>query len=628
MCGITGISSLSSGKTLNSEMIWSLSLGIAHRGPDDHGSAIYDQVLLSMRRLSIIDLNTGNQPIFNEDKTVVVVYNGEIYNFIELREELLKKGHRFYTSSDTEILVHLYEDEGIEFISRLNGMFAFALFDIIKKVLFVAKDRYGVKPLFYSFENGVFVFCSELKPLSSFQNRKKEINLQALSNYLSFSFISEPWTIYEDIHRLPAGHYIKHDNNGLEVKKYFDLDFSKKIKITPVEAEKELSRLFIKAVERQLISDVPVAVMLSGGLDSRSILAAATKSGKKLSSFTITYQEQQFDEAEAAGFWADFFGSTHYKMIYDEQSFCNQLKRRQSHIGEPYGFFCDTAYYALAEFIKSKGIKVILSGAGGDELFAGYPTLNAAYFMNYYNKIPGFITDAIIKKPLNLLKAGNGNLPLSFKLKSFVNANDRDIYRAFFKFKEINSFGQKNKLFQGTQFDSIGNYDPFVVYDQYVGNIKNLQLIDSLSYLDFKVFLAGNLFFSGDNEFMAASVEQRVPFIDNELIQFSCSLPVSLKFHPFKVKTLLKNTLQKNIIDYSKIKHKKKYKKIGFEIPIVPWIKKGCFNKIVKEELLNNNYFNKLEITTIIDSHLNGRSNNERIIQNLLSLKFFLDENL
>lgn len=627
MCGITGISSLSSSKILNVEMIRPLSFGIAHRGPDDHGSAIYDQVLLSMRRLSIIDLNTGNQPIFNEDKSVVVIYNGEIYNYIELRKELINKGHKFYTASDTEILVHLYEDEGIGFLARLNGMFAFALYDVVRKKLFLAKDRYGVKPLFYCLENGILVFSSELKPLSSYMKRKNEINKQALSNYLSLSFIPEPLTIFEGIHRLPAGHYIEHNNNGLTVIEYFDLDFSKKIKITETEAEKEISRLFEKAVERQLISDVPIAVMLSGGLDSRSILAAATKSGKEISSFTITYREQEFDEANEAGFWANFFKSTHYKMMYDEHQFCNQLFQRQLHIGEPYGFFCDTAYFALAEFIKSKGIKVILSGAGGDELFAGYPTLNAAYFMNYYNKIPGFITEGIIKKIVNKLKAGNGNLPLSFKLKSFVNAYDSDIYKAFFKFKEVNSFEQKNGLFRGTQFDGISKYDPFTVYEQYLRNIKELELIDSLSYLDFKVFLAGNLFFSGDNEFMQASVEQRVPFIDNELIQFSCSLPVDIKFHPFKVKTLLKNALKKNILDMGNA-NKRKYKKIGFEIPIVPWIKSGCFSQIVKEELLNNSYFNRLEIEDIINSHIAGRSNNERRIQNLLSLKFFLDENL
>jgi asparagine synthase (glutamine-hydrolysing) len=627
MCGITGISSLSVDKILNQELIIPLSDGIIHRGPDESGSFISDHLLLAIRRLSIIDLNTGSQPIYNEDKTIVVVYNGEIYNYLELRNDLISKGHKFATHSDTEVLVHLYEQEGIKFLSRLNGMFAFAIYDLMKRRLFIARDRYGVKPLFYSFENGLFAFCSEIKPLSTFHNRKKEINLQALSNYLTFSFVAEPWTIFKGIHRLPAGHYIIHDHNGLEIKKYFDLDFSQKIKITKSEAEIELSRLFIQAVERQLISDVPVSLMLSGGLDSRSILAATMKSGKKISSFTITYKEQLFDESDQASYWANFFKSDHYKMLYNESIFCSQLLQRQKHIGEPYGFFCDTAYYALAEYIKSKGIKVILSGAGGDELFAGYPTLNAAFLMNIYNKIPQVFTNLFIKNIINLLPAGKGNLPLSFKLKSFVNANDKNIYRAFLKFKEVITSKLKSKLFRGTPFEFINEYDPFVVYEQYLENIIDFELIDSLSYLDFKVFLGGNLFFSGDNEFMAASVEQRVPFIDNDLIQFSLSLPAKLKFHPLKLKLLLKSSLEKNIIDYRKNPPKKTYKKIGFEIPIIPWLKNGCFNKIVKDQLLNNDYFNKYETNKIVESHNNGKSNNERIIQNLLSLKIFLDEN-
>jgi asparagine synthase (glutamine-hydrolysing) len=622
MCGIAGIISLKGPLSLLDGRLDKLGNAIEHRGPDDFGIFSNDSAQFIHRRLSIIDLSGGHQPMYNEDSSVVVVYNGEIYNFKEIREELMAKGHQFVTQSDTEILVHGYEEEGIAFIEKLNGMFAFALWDIKRNKGYLVRDRFGVKPLFYSITQDELVFSSEINGIVEVSSSKCTLDKQALSNYLTFSFISEPRTIYENIKRLAAGHYLEIEGSRCEVNQYYDLDFSRKQKITKEEAEVEVARLFNQSVSRQMMSDVPVGVMLSGGLDSRSILASANAQGFTLSSFTISYSEKDFDESDAADFWATFFNSTHYKMMYDEDWFISQLETRQQQIGEPYGFFCDTAYFALAEFCKEKNIKVILSGAGGDELFAGYPTLNAAFLVRYFNRLPSW-TKKTIAKMVNALPAGNGYLPLSFLMKSFVNAHDRDALRSFMKFKQIFNEEEKLKVFSPSMKLDLHGLDSFEVYGQYASAIQNFEFIDQLSYLDFKVFLSGNLFFSGDGEFMAGGVEQRVPFIDNDLIDFTLSLPVEIRFNLFELKRILKGALNKHVMSAYQVPAEK-YKKRGFEIPIDLWMKKGKFNHQIHQKLLTSPFLHLPFVERIVSEHMQGKGNHDRLIQNLFSLHLFL----
>jgi asparagine synthase (glutamine-hydrolysing) len=625
MCGIGGIFSLHSFLDAKDERIHKIGEAIYHRGPDDVGYYQSKKAHFVHRRLSIIDLSGGHQPIYNEDGTIAVVYNGEIYNYQELRVELIAKGHKFKTQSDTEILVHGYEEEGIGFIHRLNGMFAFALWDDQIQKGFVVRDRFGVKPLFYHANQNELIFSSELNGVKCVLGNTTNIDHQALSNYLTFSFITEPRSIFSEISRLCAGHYLEIENGVIRDCQYYDLDFSKKIVITAAEAEKEVARLFNQSVQRQMMSDVPVGVMLSGGLDSRSILASSSAQGYDLASFTITYQEKDFDESDAADFWATFFNSKHYKLMYDEDWFIEQIASRQQHIGEPYGFFCDTAYFALAEYCREQGVKVILSGAGGDELFAGYPTLNAAYVMQYYNKLPQIMRGSMAKIA-NLLPAGKGYLPITFLIKSFVNASDENTLRSFMKFKQIFTEEEKYQILSGDRRINWKDYDPFLVYQQYFQNIENFHFIDQLSYFDFKVFLSGNLFFSGDNEFMAAGVEQRVPFIDNDLIDFTLTLPVDVRFNLFKLKSVLKNALNEHVMaDYQV--PKTKYRKRGFEIPIDHWMKQGKFKDFLLRELATSKYFNSPFVQGKLKGHFNGKSNNDRVLQNLYSLHLFLRNN-
>ncbi len=631
MCGITGYTNLHSGAPIQREYLGNMIKSIIHRGPDDDGEYFDDKSALGNRRLSIIDIEGGHQPITNEDGSIVIVYNGELYNSPELRAELIKKGHIFKTKSDTEVFVHLYEEEGINFLNRLNGMFAFAMLDKRKNELLIARDRFGVKPLYYAELNNGLYFGSEIKTLKTLPFFDEEIDYEAMSIYLSLFFIPDPWTIYKKVRKLKPGHYIKVREGSIEVKEYSDLNFRNKVSISKDEAEFKTAELFRQAVKRQLLADVPVGVLLSGGMDSRAVLAAATEINGATESFTITFSEELFNEGNEAEGWSKVYNAKHHQMLYTEKMFCKEIKSRQKHLDEPYGILCDTAMQEFAFFIKEKGFKVVLSGAGGDELFAGYPTLHAANAAKYYKKIPKIVRKGVLEKIISALPAGKSRLPLSFKLKSFVYADDPDIYRNFFNFKEVIRLKERDSFLSEDIQRKIKGFDPLAVYTQYAEKLEGLELIDALSYLDFKVFLTGNLFMSGDNEFMAASVEQRVPFMDNDLVDFAFSQPVNIRFHPYKLKTLLRNSFNKYMKPPASDNLPQKYVKNGFEIPINSWIKNGCFQKEVGSLLSEKNVskagiFNPSKIASVLSDQNSGKQNNERVLQALISMMYFASD--
>ena len=629
MCGITGYTNIHSGAPIQREYLSNMLKSIVHRGPEDEGTYFDGKNALGNRRLSIIDIEGGHQPISNEDDSITIVYNGELYNSPELREELIKKGHIFKTRSDTEVFVHLYEEEGIKFLNRLNGMFAFALLDKKKNELIIARDRFGVKPLYYAELNNGLYFGSEIKTLKTLPFFDDTIDYEAMSIYLSLFFTPDPWTIYKKVRKLKSGHYIKVTEGNIEIREYADLNFTNKVKITKDEAEEQTAKLFRQAVKRQLLADVPVGVLLSGGMDSRAVLAAATEINGATESFTITFNEELYNEGNEASDWSNVYKAKHHKMLYQEDMFCREIKNRQKHLDEPYGILCDTALQEFAFFIKEKGFKVVLSGAGGDELFAGYPTLHAANAARYYRKIPHFLRKGVLEKIITSLPAGKSRLPLSFKLKSFVYADDPDIYRNFFNFKEVIRLKERDSFLSEDVKRKIKEFDPLVVYSQYSEKLEGLELIDALSYLDFKVFLTGNLFMSGDNEFMAASVEQRVPFMDNDLVDFAFSLPVNVRFHPYKLKTLLRNSFNKYLKPpETTAKLPQKYVKNGFEIPINHWIKSGCFSEKVNSLLSESSVkkagiFDPKKVNSVLSDQISGKQNNERVLQAMISMMYF-----
>ena len=632
MCGIAGYASFAPHGVSDRALIKTMCATIRHRGPDDEGTMVRGGVALGNRRLSIIDVEGGHQPISNENGDVHIVYNGELYNSPELRRELAAKGHRFKTRTDTEVLVHLYEEEGELFIRRLNGMFAFALYDQRRQHLMLGRDRFGVKPLFYTQIGETLYFASELKALKVVPGFSEDLDGEALAVYLGLFFIPDPWTIYKSTRRLRPGHYIIHSHKGSCAKEYYDLDFSRKQKIAAPEAESEVARLFSRSVERQLLSDVPVGVLLSGGVDSRSVLAVSSRRLGRMDSFTLAFPEDEYNEGHEARRWSGRLGSNHHDLLFTEDDLSRRLVSRQRHLDEPYGVWINVAYEAIAHFVRENGCKVVLSGDGGDELFCGYPTLNAAYFARYYRLLPAILRKTVVRGIVEMLPAGSGRLPFAFVAKSFVRADDDNPYRNFYGFKQVIRQDQWSRLLTEDGMALVRGTDPFACYRQYLPRIETWDLVDALSYLDLKVFLAGNIFFSMDNAYMAASVEARVPFMDNDLVEFTCSLPAHIRFRPLKLKTILRAALSKHIMGEapSARRRNSRYVKKGWNIPADAWLRKGAVRDRIASILSEPNVaatglLRPAAIQGFLAEQLSGRNNNERILQTLTSLVLFLN---
>ncbi|MCB0321380.1 MAG: asparagine synthase (glutamine-hydrolyzing), partial [Bdellovibrionales bacterium] len=343
MCGIAGYTTIGSDREIDPRFIDPMIQSIYHRGPDECGTLVDRQIAMGNSRLSIIDLAGGKQPISNSDNTIHIVYNGELYNAPELTRELKSKGYVFRTKTDTEVLVHLYEEEGEKFVSRLNGMFAFCIYDERKDQVMIGRDRFGVKPLVYSYQNGTLLFGSELKSLKIHPDFDATLDPQGISTFLGLFYIPDPWTIYKNVKKLRPGHYLTLSKSGLKDVEYFDYSLSKKINISLREAEDQTAFLLRQSIERQLLSDVPVGVLLSGGLDSRSVLAAASAQNPNTDAFTITFSESIYNEGGEAGYWARAFSSAHHSMLFTEEDFLRLLMKRQAHLDEPYALWCNVA---------------------------------------------------------------------------------------------------------------------------------------------------------------------------------------------------------------------------------------------------------------------------------------------
>ena len=633
MCGIAGYTSLPGDRPIDARYLGPMLKTIYHRGPDDHGTFFTDRVALANARLAIVDLKGGRQPIVNEDDSVVVVYNGEIYNHRELRAKLQALGHRFRTATDTEVIVHLYEEEGEAFIGQLDGMFAFALFDKARELLLVARDRFGVKPLFYSRAGDELRFASEIKALRVFPDFDSALSPEGVATALGLMFVADPWTAYRDVRRLRAGHFLRISRDGVEELPFADWHLGDKLSVTRGEAAEETAVLLRDAVRRQMIADVPIGVLLSGGLDSRTMALLASRERDDVQAFTISFDEADFDEGDAAADWAAAIGVTHHRMRFSEDDFCDHYVARQAHLDEPYSLWCNVASAQMAEQIHARGFKVVIGGDGGDELFLGYPTVNAAVIARWYRLLPALVRQQLIRPLARALPAGNDRLPVTFMAKSFVEADDPDLLRNFFGFKEVIRFKDWPGLLTPEALDLVGGIDPFIAHRQYLANVEGLEVVDALSYLDFRVFLPGVSLYGADNAYMASSVELRVPFLDNALADFAGRLPVDVRFDLLKVKPVLREALLRHILARSDLGAKialKNYRKAGFEVPGSVWLRKQRFAALISEilgpkRIARGGFFRPDAVTGLLEEQLTGRQNNERVLQAICAMSLFLE---
>lgn len=617
MCGICGIYNLKQ-EPIDRELLDKMTSIMAHRGPDGSGSYISEGIGLGHRRLSIIDLEGGAQPIPNEDGSIQIVFNGEIYNFIELREELEKKGHLFKTRSDTEVIIHGYEEWGTDCVNRFNGIFAFAIWDSRARHLFLARDHLGVKPLYYVFINNKLLFASEIKSLLVDKDCPREVNIKSLGELFTFRYVPSPNTLFMDIKKLSPGHWMLCNSQKMEIKRYWN--WIPQIIDDPNENQliETYQSLLEDAIRLQLRSDVPVGLFLSSGIDSGTILAIMSKYvPNPVYTFTIGFEDgEKTNETDDAREMANRFGTNHYEMIVGPKDYEKYYEHYMWDIEEPVGNETAAAFYFVSK-ITSEKVKVALTGQGADEPWAGYHRHIGVKLSNIYSKLPQCLTES--------LKKAVYRLPRSERLKRGVTALDEsDILTRFAKIYSFYSSEMKDRLFQDWVKEEMlaHNFEAKQALSHLQEDVKHLDPLTQMLYIDTRANLPDDLLMVNDKTSMANSIEARVPFLDYRLVEFIETIPSRLKLKGFMRKYLHKKAVEKWLP--KEIVYRKKK---GFDNPIENWLR-GRMRSYVDDCLFNerssvNKYFNKEYIKTLIALHEDGREDYMRHLYLLVSFELW-----
>ncbi|HOE63503.1 MAG TPA: asparagine synthase (glutamine-hydrolyzing) [Candidatus Sumerlaeota bacterium] len=623
MCGITGYLNLKKGQLPQQDILRRMNACLIHRGPDDEGYYFGNHVALAHRLLSIIDLVSGRQPIFNEDGSIAIVFDGEIYNFAEIRKELETTGrHRFATNSDTETIVHLYEEEGEQCLQKLNGMFAFALWDERRERLFCARDRMGQKPFYYSVQGDIFIFGSELKALLAYPDAPRNLSVSSLSQYLAFEYIPAPATIFEGIFKLEPGHYFIIDLNApienrrvIKPQPYWDIRFDK-TDCTFEEAKRSFLETYREAVQRRLISDVPLGVFLSGGIDSSSVVAMMSQMMpcEKIKTFCISFQEKTFNESHYARLVAKHFGTDHREELLPPERLLQILPKICSILDEPMADPSIIPTYLLSEFTK-KHVTVALGGDGGDELFAGYDPFLAHRPAQILGVLPSPLI-TLLQKTANLLPVSTKNISCDFIIKQFFAGLNYDYGKRHFAW--LGSFmpRQQNQLLSSQMLDSFDTEKAYDIIDNNLRRLEKYDDLDGIIYLYCKLYLQDDILVKVDRASMACSLEARAPFMDFNVVNLLCGFPNRWKLRGFTAKYLFKKAME-GILPREIINRRKK----GFGIPIAEWLKGPLKEslcallepaRIQKQGLFNADY-----ISQIMNQHFAGKKDNRKLLWTL-----------
>ena len=580
MCGIAGFVNKKSGG-VDGALLEKMNAAIAHRGPDDDGFFVDGNAALGMRRLSIIDVAGGHQPIHNHDKTKWIVFNGEIYNFQEVREDLEKRGHVFYTRSDTETVIHLYDEFGESGVDRLRGMFAFAIWDTIEKTLFLARDRIGKKPLLYSHRpNGDLIFGSEFQALLQHPDVSREVDQEAIDSYLSYLCVPAPLTAFKSIRKLEPGHWLRWKNGAVETKRYWQPDFSKKIKIGEDEAIEETTRLLREATTMRLISEVPLGAFLSGGVDSSVVVALmAEASSTPVKTFSIGFEEEDFSELKYARRVAEHVGAEYNEFIVRPNAL-DVLPVLVDHYGEPYADSSSIPTYYVAKETR-KHVTVALNGDGGDESFAGYERYAAMKLAERYQRIPSFIRKPFIEKTLALLPSSELKRSRIRDAKRFVRAAELSKTDRYFRW--VTAFDQpaKKEIYTDEFASSVSGLRASRILDQWFWKANGSGILDASLLTDQMTYLPNDLLVKVDIATMANSLEARSPFLDHKVIEFAASLPAGMKMSGLQTKSLLKKVAAR-LVPREVIYRRK----MGFGVPIGKWFR-GEMKDFVRQVLLS-----------------------------------------
>jgi asparagine synthase (glutamine-hydrolysing) len=625
MCGICGIVVARGGPHVSREILQQMNETIAHRGPDEDGLFVNEKVGLASRRLSIIDLAGGTQPIGNENDTMWIVFNGEIYNYRELRGYLEKHGHSLRTQSDTEVILHLYEEFGTDCIQHLDGIFAFAIWNETTQELLLARDRMGIKPMYYThLPDWQFVFGSEMKAVLANPSVERRLDLIALNEYLSYEYVPTPRTIIRNLWRLKAGHFLVYNRRGLEIRAYDNLSFRQGESRPPVDWRDYSASLYSTlraAVQRELVSDVPVGVLLSGGLDSSTIAALMVDLYPgKVESFTIGFEEGSFDESRYARRVAHFLGTRHNEMVLTSKKAADLVGGISEFLDEPFADSSIIPTYLLSRFARQK-VKVVLGGDGGDELFAGYPTVLSHRLIEYYERlVPWGFRAYLAPRVMDRLKVSFDNISLDFRLRRFLAGRGVPLIARHHRW--LGSFvdQEKDSLLQSWVKPVLReSYHQSYEYSQ---SCDAKEPLNQILFNDLKTYLEGDILYKVDRASMAASLEVRVPFLNREVVRFANDLPLDLKLHHFTGKFLLKKTMRGKL-PHDIIRRPKK----GFNMPVAYWLSgdlKELMLDMLSETLVRRQgLFEIAYIRQLIDEHFQHRKDNRKLLWTLLMFQMW-----
>lgn len=620
MCGIVGIVNRSG--AVQRDVLEAMNRAIIHRGPDEDGFYVNENVGLAMRRLSIIDLAGGRQPIHNADKTKWIVFNGEIYNYQELRKGLEERGHRFYTNSDTEAIIHLYDEYGKDCVQHLRGMFAFAIWDEVEQELFIARDRVGKKPLLYSHRpNGDLVFGSEFMAMLQHPAITRDVDHEAIDAFLSFLCVPAPLTAYKEIRKLEPAHWLSWKNGEIKTERYWLPDFSKKIKITEEEAIEETTRLLREATRMRMISEVPLGAFLSGGVDSSTVVALmAQESSQPVKTFSIGFEEQDYSELKYARRVAEHVGAEYHEFIVKPDAL-EVLPTLVEHYGEPYADPSAIPTYYVSKETRQY-VTVALNGDGGDESFVGYERHVAIKFAALYRKIPSVLRQSVIEPSLTAIPSGTNFRNRFVRFQRFLNAASMEQDKCYFSWLTVFDDESKDALYSSELKDLTNNSAPLNYFSRYISNKSDLGIVDKVLLTDLTNYLPNDLLVKVDIASMANSLEARSPFLDHVLIEFAASLPENLKQGGRDTKTLLKKVAAQ-LVPKDTIYRAK----MGFGLPIKYWLATDLHDftrsTLLSDRSVNRDLFNRSIVEKLIEDHRQNLKDNSWKIWTLLMLELW-----
>jgi len=618
MCGIIGNFSFQQETALSEELFRQLNQTQEHRGPDGGDIYVKGNIFLGTRRLAVIDIDTGDQPMISADGRHVIVFNGEIYNFKDLRKELIGQGHVFRTESDTEVLLHLYRQQGPAGLSRLNGMFAFAIWDDQTKELFIARDRMGVKPLYYAMNEQRLFFSSELTPIYCSGLFSLTWDHETISNYLAYWYVCEPKTIFQEIKQLPPGHYAVVSSGRMQISPWWKIPAEKETTISFSHACESLDGLLEDAVKLRMHADVPVGVFLSGGIDSGLIASyARAYAPGRLKTFSIGFKEKTYNELPQAKCTADAL-DVDFNAVHMDALSVDDIEKVIAAFDEPLGNASFFPTYFLAGAARGS-LKVVLSGDGGDELFGGYPTYQASYYLKAWRHMPGVLKD-LIRRGIDKIPVDHGRISLDYRLKQLMKGIDLAYPKSHYTWREVMAAGMQAQAFRPEIWGKICPYDPGSIIEDYFTQASRMGIQNQAMYADLNTYLLNDHLRKMDRMTMAHGLEARLPFMDYRIVEFAMSLPQEHKVSLLKTKRILKQIAQRRL-PAMVVRAPKK----GLTPPIAHWLTQdlkdyfeGALQGGIVEELFDPQVVRDLWV-----EHQEKRRDHSRILWGLIVLNIW-----